>query len=477
MQDNKDIAKINEQFTDLGWEKMQGILDKEMPVTPIRKPWWRWLWLLLFLGILAGGTYYNFAIKNITPPNEIPDRTIANTTEQTIDNTKFEEKNKTEEKILKETTSIFEETINPNIQPDKKATNFPKNIIKNDVKKNIAQNNLRIKEEDIFIEKKIQQDDSFVENKVENTSIIKTTVSTPKMPINSKSDKQKDPSITPNKEHAESTLSSAPISVKNEAQNSWSTEKIATLSPLVSKTKSVDELSSIPVPKTRKFSQQYSVLAGVRSDEFNDFGGFNTGFLAHYRFTPKVGLETGLVYTNIKKSIDTYVDYTEVVNREFPQNTEQFSRTITDMLSLHYLWLPLHFTYRPHYKIQLSTGLNTGYRLREIAAFTAFSESEDFVTTDDDQPIGNTYESSFESEPFAVQIDTYGAEQVKRINIPYSFSIRSMDVAIQTGIRYYPIPRLGIDLNYQYGLTNMTNNSTINRNSGLQLALIWQLHR
>jgi len=464
MQDKNNITNIDEQFTDLGWEKMQGVLDKEMPTEPVRKYRMGWLWLLLFLGILAGGVYYNFATKNTTPTNEIPDTTIANVIENTIDVTTLETENKTTDEV-----AIKDETqySNDENQPKGKAIISPKNIIKKENKENIVKNNLHIVKENNFINKNIKQAsriDDFSRRDL-TTKVVST--------------KRADMPVISEKEQMES-LPSAPM--ENQVRNSFVTiERIASLSPQIANNNNALLQTSPnfdPIPKTRKFSQTYSLLAGVQSDEFSDFAGIKTGFLAHYRFTPKIGMETGLFYTNTKKNIDTDVDYTEKISEEYPGNMEQYRKTASDTLNLHYLRLPLSFTYQPHPKIQLYTGLNAGYRLSKNSNTSSDALSQTNANIYDAQFSDDTYQSSFNVNiTINEEVDTYGVESTDRITVPYSFTIRKADLTAQGGFRYYPIARLGIDVSYQQGLLNMTKNTTTNLNSGFQLALVWQLHR
>jgi len=462
MQDNKDIANIDEQFTDLGWEKMQGLLNKEMPVAPMRKPRWSWLWLLLFFGIMASGTYYNFVIKNgAVKPNEvsnITDAEIVNVIENTSDTTTLEENDEASTKTI---ISDKKQPSDTDIQSKEKTIISPKNITKTTTEKNTLQKNLHIKKENNFIDRKPRTDDFSRRVDDLTAEVVSTDI-----PVISEKE--------PTKIVKSSIVTPTKIPSRNSSIN---TKRIPTLSPQITRNNiALQALPEVvPVPKIRKFSHTYSTFAGVRSDEFTNFGSANAGVLAHYRFTPKVGLETGLAYGNFRKNINTNVDYTDEVNLEYPSNTEQFSTTFTDALNLHYLRLPLSFTYRPHRKIQLATGLNVGYRLPAFNN-TANSSDESNLNSSDTQITDDTYSSSFEVDVTSVGISE-GSDPGELIAVSYSFSVHKWDLAAHAGLRYYPIPRLGIDLSYQYGLLNVTNNNTVNRNSGLQLALVWQLHR
>jgi len=126
--------------------------------------------------------------------------------------------------------------------------------------------------------------------------------------------------------------------------------------------------------------------------------------------------------------------------------------------------------------------LSAGYRFAINEKFGAYSESNDNgINSADDTSIvilnNDTYQSSFEVDAESVGAEVLIMNPGQSIAVPYSFSIHKWDLAAQAGLRYYPIPRLGIDLSYQHGLLNMTKNTDTNRNSGLQLALVWQLHR
>jgi len=300
----------------------------------------------------------------------------------------------------------------------------------------------------------------------------------PVIPLN----EEKNTTVFSDKKQTEEMQFPIAISTENSSRiKPLSTERIATLSPQISTSNTLpikSQLDFDPIPKPRKFSQTYNIMVGVQSEKFRDFGGINMGLLAHYRFTPKIGLETGLAYANVRRKINTDVDYTAEVSAEYPQNTEEFRKSVTDALTLHYVRLPLSFTYRPHHKIQLYTGLNMGYRLSGLSN----RPSDDFSSLStplyNDQLSDDTYQSSFDVNITTnEEIDTYGIESTDRITIPYSFTIRRTDLTAQGGFRYYPIPRIGIDVSYRHGLLNMTKNTTTNRNSGFQLALVWQLHR
>ena len=449
---------------------MHGILDKEMPVAPVRQLWWKWLLLLLFLGIMAGGTYYNFAIKNTTQPHVISDTNIAHVIENTNETDKFEENNET---TFPRTDDFSRRKEINDLTAKVVSTNAPKITPKKEVEKNIVQNNLYIRKENNFTDKKINttqapRTDDFSHRKQINNltaKVVSTDISEKEQ-----TSKIETPIVAPIKN-----------STKNPVIN---TEYIARLSPQITRNNSAILQPSPdfdPIPKIRKKVHRYSVFAGVHSDEFSGFGGINVGFLAHYKLAPKLGLETGLSYNNFRKKINTYRDYTAEVDAEIPNNTKQFSRTLNDALSLHYLRLPILFTHRPHKKIQLAAGLNMGRRFTIPTANT----SDLYIENDPSNNNIDTFNSSdggFNSS-FTVDLQNPDAIEISspdyylQINVPYSFSILKWDLAAQAGLRYYPIPRLGIDLNYQYGLTNMTRNSTRNRNSGIRLALVWQLHR
>ncbi len=461
MQDNKDIANIDEQFTDLGWEKMQGILDKEMPITPVHKRRWGWLLLLLFFGIMASGTYYNFAIKNATPQNQIPNTTVADTNEKTNTINEFAEKNKA---ISKTIIQDKEQISNEAIQHGVKAIIPPKNTPKKSVEKNIIQNNLYIRKENNFTPKNGTKESPFIpQNKVERNSIKRATDILEKPVASSYFGKN----------------ISIPVSssVENSTRNSLiNTERIATLFPKIIKNNNVVLLPSPeldPTPKARK-PHTYSAFTGVRSDEFSGFGGFNAGLLAHYSLTPKIGLETGLMYSNTRKNIRANIDYTNVVNELYPDNMLEYRSNIEDVHNYNYFRLPLSLTYRPRNKVQFAMGVNVGHRFDNIIGNLNTQEDLAFSEPQLDQETSN-YESEFEVD--IPTNDPLTLTELERITVPYSLAVRRTDVAAQASLRYYPIPRLGIDINYQYGLLNMTPNTTVNRNSGLQLALVWQLHR
>jgi len=470
MQDNKDIANIDEQFTNLAWEKMQGLLDKEIPVTPVRKRRWGWLWLLLFLGIIATGTYYNFVIKNAIPSNQSPDAAVADIAENTNVVNEFEDKNEATTSHTNDFPKSSYEKDSPRKTPSdltSKVTNTdsPKITSNKEVENNIAQNNLHIKKENNFIDTTVKQDIFFTENKVKKnveqiTNILKE-------------------SVIYEKEPTRNLESTSIIPIRNSFRNSsLSTERIAIL-PLQTLVNNhlINNIlhTPSPVPEARKFSQTYSLTAGGRSDEFNRFGGVNAGLLAHYRFTPKVGLETGLMYAYTRKNIRANIDYTNAVNQLYPNNTIPYITDIEDIHNYNYFRLPLSLTYRPYNKVQLAMGLNAGYRFDKIITKN-YSADADASTLDNSVDDNTTYESEIDVYVEELSDPTSLDERVQ-ITVPYSLSVRKWDLIAQAGVRYYPISRLGIDISYQYGLLNMTPKTDIDRNSGIQLALVWQLHR
>lgn len=504
MQDKNYIEDIDKQFTNSGWQKMRGMLDKEMPVTPAPKPKWYWWCLLLCLLFILAGMYYNFAIKNIVPTTATPDTPIANISENPQSNTTLAEESKTENSTTATKTKVPAKTdilpSNTDIQPPEKTTDLTENTIQKINKKDIIENNLQINK-NIYNNKNNVNDNSFLDNKknvennrnsevagISNTPVTSTVSSAnevlknieaipphttsaamPTVPMNKQKPIVSDlaPTKPPKENQTESTK-----------RKLISTASVATLSGTKIKLQSPDnqELMGIdPIPKARKFSQEYSWLAGASSDKLRGFGGATTGLLAHYRFTPKVGLETGLLYANVRKKIDSEVNYTDEVNALYADNTEQYRTIITNDINLHYLQIPLSVTYRPHPKVQFFTGVNVGYRLSKI--FVNSNIFNDIVTTDESDN-NNAYDFSSEITINASDFDT--------INIPfdnttitksYSVSIRRMDLTAQAGIRYYPMPRLGIDLRYQQGLIDITKEMQKNLRSGVQLSLVYRLHR
>lgn len=503
MQDKNYIEDIDKQLTDSGWQKMRGMLDKEMPVTPVPKRSWSWLWLVLLLLFILAGAYYNFVIKSNVPTPAMPDAPTANVAENLQSNTTLAEESKTKISTLKENPKATVKTdilpSNTDIQTPEKTTDLTENTIQKINKKDIIENNLQINK-NIYKNKNNVNDNSFLNNKknVENnrnsevagisntpvTSAVSsvnevlknieaipphtTSAAIPTVPMN----KQKPivSGLAPTKPPKENRPESAKRKLISTA--SVATLVITELTPQASENQ---ELANIdPVSKPRKFSQEYSWLAGASSDKFRGFGGATTGLLAHYRFTPKVGLETGLLYANVRKKIDTEVDYTDEVNAQYEDNTEVYRSVITGDVSLHYLQLPLSVTYRPHHKVQLFTGLNVGYYLSRIP------ENLDLFA-DTITPNSESYDDERNNVDVSSEVTITGDLNdnffTTTITVPYSVSIRNTDVTAQAGIRYYPVLRLGIDLRYHQGLTNMTRDTQKNLRSGVQLSLVYRLHR
>ncbi len=479
MQDNKDIANIDKQLTDLGWEKMQGILHKEMPIATAPKRRWGWLWLLLLLPslfILGIMIYFGIAIwQDEKKYNESPDTAIANVIENTKDNDKFEVNKEATAPLIDDFPESSHGTGSRREKPDPTAkvvgTDIPKISTKKELETNIIQNNLYITENNNFINKKTNKTQATLSNDFpesnEGTSSPRrhTTAKVVGTDISEKSPTEHTPPpIT------SMTKSSKPNSFIN-------TRSIATLSPQIIKNNDAKLQTSPnldPILKSRKSSRTYSAFVGVRSDEFTGFGGVNAGLLAYYQFMPKVGLEIGLMYANTRKNIRANIDYTNTINQLDPDNTLQYRSDIEDLHTYNYFRLPLSLTYRPYNKIQFGIGLNAGYRFDNIIENTSVANDFTDINSQSYQTVPN-YQSEAEINiPDNASLPLADFEQ---ITVPYSLAVRRMDVAAQAGVRYYPTPRLGIDLNYKYGLLNMTPNTSINRNSGIQLALVWQLHR
>ena len=470
MHDNKNIANIDEQFTDLGWEKMHGILENEMPVAPVRKRRWGWLWLLILLpaffvfGIMV---YFGIAVwqdeKRYDNIEKINQPVAVDVIENINDVTIFEEN---KEAKPPRTDDFSRRSESSALTAEVVSTNSPKNIIQKEVEKNIYENNLHIIKENNFTGKIPRTDDFSRRGASDLTAkVVSTEVA--------------DAPVISEKEQTKSTSTSTAAPIKNQAQKSlFTTSRIASLSPQISsnnKTLPQTPPSFDPSPKVRKKAYTYSAFAGVRSDEFSRFGGVNMGLLAHYRFTPKVGLETGLMYANTRKNIRANIDYTNTVNELYPDNTLQYRSDIKDLHNYNYFRLPLSLNYRPHNKIQLAIGLSMGYRFDNIVGNLNTQEDLALFSPQSEQEASN-YESEVD---ISVNIDTTASldGEFTQITVPYSLAVRRIDAAAQAGLRYYPTPRLGIDLNYQYGLLNMTPNTTVNRNSGIRLALVWQFHR
>ncbi len=507
MQDKNYIEDIDKQLTDSGWQKMRGMLDKEMPTTPVPKPRWGWLFLLLFLLFISAGTYYKFVIKNTVPTPATPDTPIANVAENPQSNTTLEQENKTEDSLIKETSKVSakKDILPPNkeIQTPEKITASTENTIQKKNKKDIIENNLQINK-NIYNNKNNLNNNLFFNDKKNHENNLNSEVAgIPNRPVTSavSSANEVIKNVEAITRHTKSTatptvsmntqkpLTSDLAATKPPKENRpesakrklISTASVATLviTELIPQTSENQELANIdPIPKPRKFSQEYSWLAGAGSDKFKGFGGATTGLLAHYRFTPKVGLETGLLYANVRKKIDSDVDYTDEVNAQYENNTEVYRSVITADISLHYLQLPLLLTYRPHHKVQLFAGLSAGYYLSRVPGNSnlfgdsLMTEGESY--NDESNSVGVSSEITINTS----DLDTtsfFGATAT--IPVSYSISVRKTDVVAQLGIRYYPVPRLGIDLRYHQGLTNITRDMQKNLRSGVQLGLVYRLHK
>lgn len=216
-------------------------------------------------------------------------------------------------------------------------------------------------------------------------------------------------------------------------------------------TKEENEQSVIPVRKPVTLGlvaggSRYEGLRNVADEKASNMNSAFGGVYARFPLNEKMAIGTGLTYwkrTNLNSSMQGDSTVYDFGFQDF--------RTITSVLELHYLEMPLSFQYTLNDKHTFLAGANISYLL------TALGGQSQLVMTD----------FSSTSLPLTV-------------NYGYRNWVNTVDVALMAGYQYQVVNRLNIGMVGQYGLRDITpnavyQNTTTDRNLQIRLFASYQL--
>lgn len=430
----RNNKRIDKQFTDRSWAEMQKILDAEMPQIAEEKGKRRYLLLLLILLIGFGsgvGTmvYFNQQQEINSPvPFKVNKKEIAET--ETI--------NKKEAVSENITTTVLNESEKTQTQT-KSITASQSNISA------ISNTNL---------------EESFVK---ENTNSAKNLISFP--PLAEKSQLIVDNSKSPNENHNYIEPSDV-IKTPTRGFDFIITKTTELETPQMN-----EKFDLMEVPRSKKWS--FGVILGNYSNTKRIAAGATIGGKATYNFDRRFTVGGGLQYSIMKgykegggnrleRSADLAAalpeDFsfdstaTNTIQNEFDLTGNELSYSNNADLpisSLHYIEMPLEFTYRFSEKFQMNLGVKAGYMVN--------AKSD-----------GNVY------------FYDNNSNQLQRQNDKSSFtnSLNKFDLATSVGLGFYPSKKFGIDLRYNHGLIDITKNEAwiqnqIDANRNIQLSVLY----
>ncbi len=411
MSEKEHIQNINEEFTDFAWSKMRKTLDKEMPVKD-KKDRRLFFWLFFFFSLLAIGIYF-YVVNGLSPITEVAPIALDSDSGSRSNNDKNSRANN---------ASV---NLNPNQNNTLTATKIT------DTKTVLT--TLAVKKN----------------NPPAATSVVRKN----NIPTTAKVIGTEDKNV-----QATSVAKINNIQAATEVADTKEATSVASINPVIPQSHNPTIPQSPQFPRPHKFSQTYSWMLGtMNSNQASDFGGLTTGLVANYRFNSKIGIETGLNYAWSKKPITFYIvsDSTAINTGSNSDNIETVSdpniaqSEELDIInqfetnSFHYFRMPIRFTYKPHRKIQLHSGVEFAYLWKTGALINSFAQNDATLFT--------------------------GTSSMRS-----SSSFQKFDANLQAGIRYYPIPKLGLGLHYRQGFTDITADKGGHFNSGFQLSALYQ---
>ncbi len=434
----RNITRINRQFKDRSWAEMQKILDAEMPQDKKdEKGNKRYLLLLLFLFVGFGsgvGTMFYFSQQekiNAPIPVELNKKEIA--------------KNDNAIRNL-EKTNI--QSIAGNFQKANKNQN-PKGEVKNQYSE-VAKTKIKYKKENVLI----------------NNSAASEITKNNYIPFTNEFQEERDNSrnLNENQNFIE--------------QSNLEKEQIPAVDLIASKTSFFEDpfldkkINYLNTPKDKKWS--FGLILGTYTNNKKIIAGITFGGKVTLNLDRRFTLGGGLQYSILSgyqegngfgKSAND-LDITPGITLEEDTTSNSLTEVLSNLdnnflqslsknadlpiSSLHYIEMPVEIAFRFSEKFQLNLGFKMGYLINAI------SDGSVNFSRNSNSPTFSTAETTDN----------------------FTTSFNRFDFATGIGIGFYPTKKFGIDLRYNHGLVDITNDeywpaNQINANKNIQLSVLY----
>ena len=483
--------KFDKKIEDLGWEKMQALLDKEKPIVGIVPPQYidqksskngsfrkRWaLMALLFLGLSAcgGWSYYFFKIKSETQQAIALNNAAAidNNGQNLTQNYSHEMANKAQkavpneaQKVVKndglikwsnsENTNLEKQNM-PNYFNDNKQIKL-QNIDNQLIVKNI---NLVLVTQNIYSDKEIQGIQSIlIENKeqiidkkmINGSNALNAVISDDKTQNNEEKFVKK---------NALENIDKIGEKVIFESFNPLVFEPINdTVSSIDKRENPIINLKENAQKMLQKW--QFGLTLGAHTEGVQRLDGYQTGLILRKNLTQKWAISTGLNYRKASTKSRQNASFltAEKANNSTSVTTPASSFNLSKVIEVRlkdmkYLEMPIIFDHLVNRRLTVFSGLKMSYLL-----------SKNWVKIDTTN--ANLY------------VITYGNQSNKVYSSSSSISDKSssnsvnkaIDFAILGGINYRISRHFDVSVRYDFGLKNIfkqNNASVYNRYLGLNV--------
>lgn len=480
--------KFDKEIEDLGWEKMQALLDKEKPVIGIVPPQYidqksgkndslrkRWaLMALLFLSLAGCGiwSYYFFKIKTENQQaialnnacvieNNSQNSTLNNTLEKASDTKKIIA-SRAQHKAEKENLTKWSNSKNTNLEKQNKLENSldeKQNILQNAdnqlIVKNIAPNLLT---QNVGSNKEIttilnENKEPFIDKKLTNESNVVIAENTAvKTQNNEKKFVEKNALENSDKIGERLTF---------EALNPLVYE------PLIDTVSSISERLSPIInlnEKALKILQkwQFGLTLGAHTEGVKPLDGYQMGLVLRKNLTQKWALSMGLNYRNSSSKSRGNASFLAAdkannsVSVSTPTSSFNLSKVVEVRLKdMQYLELPVIFDHLVSNRLSVFGGLKMSYLL-----------SKNWVKIDTTN--ANLYVITYGNQSNKVYSSSLSLSDKSSSN----FVNNSLDFAILSGINYRISRHFDASVRYDFGLKNILNRNNAavyNRYLGLNL--------
>lgn len=465
--------KFDKKIEDLGWEKMQALLDKEKPIVGIVPPQYidqksskngsfrkRWaLMALLFLGLSAcgGWSYYFFKIKPETQPEIV------------IDHASAIEKNGQNLPSISQNTEGGKSNLTQQLNPDNgdiSTSNKSKSLLNENkittqnvdnqlVEKSINANSLT---QDLDSNKEIkgnlkENEEQIIDKKMINGSnALNAVISDDKTQNNEEKFVKK---------NALENIDKIGEKVIFESFNPLVFEPINdTVSSIDKRENPIINLKENAQKMLQKW--QFGLTLGAHTEGVQRLDGYQTGLILRKNLTQKWAISTGLNYRKASTKSRQNASFltAEKANNSTSVTTPASSFNLSKVIEVRlkdmkYLEMPIIFDHLVNRRLTVFSGLKMSYLL-----------SKNWVKIDTTN--ANLY------------VITYGNQSNKVYSSSSSISDKSssnsvnkaIDFAILGGINYRISRHFDVSVRYDFGLKNIfkqNNASVYNRYLGLNV--------
>lgn len=370
------IEEQDKKLADKGWQSMQELLDREMPVERKRRPfgWW-WLGLLLLpLAILGSRTWWQPASPQLTKPAPTILKTDRPVVQQAIDH---------------QNTTLQKQSVNPGILSQQQSpiqqtktivgagTHVP--VVAGKILPAIAPSATTTPTQAADITSVVPTSVPSAFTEVSPSFVTATGVQTPE-------------TTTPDQPTgtiaARFVASTAPLDLPflaAQTERTNSTTSARTFAPI----RQVEHASTKPLKTTPRWA--FGLTAAVATEHFATLNGLSAGFTTDWRFARKWGLRSAVLYTRYQPSESKqpvvavnevrYSNATGLQPGSFNPGNVASSTDINvadgyvyiPLRKLHQMEIPVMAWWQPHPTFRVYSGLSASY------TFLGQSAKQNFV--------------------------------------------------------------------------------------------------